>query len=84
MTRKPLEPNKAWQSPPLSSTTGWWSFFSQQIEAGDGNWSPLGIDLFELEGAAKARKWYNSPEYQAVIGQRISSTYSNTVFIDVD
>jgi len=59
-------------------------FFSQQIEAGDGDWSPLGIVLFEFESAAKARKWYNSPKYQAVIGQHISSTDSNTVFIDVD
>jgi uncharacterized protein (DUF1330 family) len=59
-------------------------FFNQQIEDGNGDWSPLGIVLFEFESAAKARKWYNSPKYQAVIGQRISSTDSNTVFIDVD
>jgi uncharacterized protein (DUF1330 family) len=59
-------------------------FFNQQIEDGNGDWSPLGIVLFEFESAAKSGKWYNSPEYQAVIGQRISSTDSNTVFIDVD
>ena len=59
-------------------------FFNQQIEDGNGDWSPLAIVLFEFESAAKSGKWYNSPEYQAVIGQRISSTDSNTVFIDVD
>ena len=40
--------------------------------------------MFEFESGAQARKWYNSPEYQAVIGQRLASTNSNTVFIDVD
>ena len=44
----------------------------------------MAMVLFEFESSAQARKWYNSPEYQAVVGQRISSTDSNTVFIDVD
>jgi uncharacterized protein (DUF1330 family) len=70
--------------PTIEQYGGKMVFFSQQIEASDGDWSPLGIVLFEVERAAQVRKWYNSPEYQAVIGQRISSTDSNTVFVDID
>lgn len=29
-------------------------FFNQQIEDGNGDWSPLGIVLFEFESAAKS------------------------------
>ena len=44
----------------------------------------MGIIVVEFESAEASRKWYNSPEYQAVIGQRLSSTDSNTVSMDVD
>ena len=59
-------------------------FVSSGVEPGDGDWSPLGISLVEFKDGVQARKWYNSPEYQAVIGQRIAATDSNTVFIDID
>ena len=59
-------------------------FVSSGVEAGDGDWSPMGISLVEFESSDQARKWYNSPEYQAVIRQRLASTDSNTVFIDID
>jgi len=59
-------------------------FVSSGVEAGDGEWSPMGISLVEFESGDQARKWYYSPEYQAVIGQRLVSTDSNTVFIDID
>ena len=59
-------------------------FVSGGVDAGDGDWSPMGISLVQFESSEQARKWYNSAEYQAVIGQRIASTDSNTVFIDVD
>ena len=59
-------------------------FVSSGVEAGDGDWSPLGISLVEFKNSDQARKWYNSPEYQAVIGQRLASTDSNTVFIDTE
>jgi uncharacterized protein (DUF1330 family) len=32
----------------------------------------------------QSRKFYHSPECQAVIGQRLSSTDTNTVFMDID
>ena len=69
--------------PTIEQYGGKMVFVSNNVEAGDGNWSPMAIVLFEFESSEQARKWYNSPEYQAVIGQRITSTDSNTVFIDV-
>ena len=58
--------------------------YSQKIEAADGDWAPMGIIVIEFESSAQAREWYNSSEYQAVIGQLLSRTDSNTVFMDVD
>ena len=78
---------KAYQDvagPTIGQYGGKMLWMSSGVEAGDGDWSPQGIILFEFESGAQARKWYNSPEYQAVIGQRLASTDSNTVFIDVD
>jgi uncharacterized protein (DUF1330 family) len=70
--------------PTISQYGGKMVFLSSGVEAGDGDWSPMGIVLFEFESGDQARKWYNSPEYQAVVGQRLASTESNTVFIDTD
>ena len=57
-------------------------FVSSEVVPGDGAWSPMGIILFEFESAEQAKKWYNSPEYQAVVNQRINSTDSALVLID--
>ena len=57
-------------------------FLSSSVEIGDGNWSPMGIIVFEFESVEQARKWYHSPEYQAVVNQRINSTDSAVVLID--
>ena len=44
----------------------------------------MGIIVVEFESSEQFQKWYNSAEYQAVIGQRIDCTDSNTVFMDVE
>jgi uncharacterized protein (DUF1330 family) len=69
--------------PTLAKYGGKMVLLSSGVEAGDGDWSPMGIVLFEFKSGRQARKWYNSPEYQAIVGQRLASTDSNTVFIDV-
>ena len=70
--------------PTIAQYGGKMVFVSSGVEAGDGDWSPMGIILYEFESSDQARRWYNSPEYQAVIEQRLASTDSNTVFIDID
>ena len=48
----------------------------------EGDWSPLGIAAAEFPNMEQLKSWYNSPEYQAVIGKRQSSTESGIVFVD--
>lgn len=59
-------------------------FNSMNVDAGDGGWSPAGVVMLEFESVEQARKWHNSPEYQAVIGQRQSSADSAVINIDGD
>ncbi len=59
-------------------------FFSTNIEAADGDWAPMGIIVIQFESSEQSRKWYNSAEHQAVIGQRIDCADSNTVSVDVE
>ncbi len=53
-----------------------------KIEVADGNWSPVGVFAAEFESLQRAKEWYNSPEYQAVISKRLNSTQSGVVFVD--
>ena len=57
-------------------------FVSSGVEAGDGDWSPMGISLVEVKDSDQARKWYNSPEYQAAMKKRISSSDGGFIFMD--
>ena len=53
-----------------------------KIEVADGTWSPARIVVLEFESLAKAKEWYNSPEYQAAMEKRISSSDSGFIFVD--
>ena len=53
-----------------------------KIEVADGTWSPSGVVVLEFGSLAKAKEWYNSPEYQAVVGQRLSTSDSGLIFVD--
>ena len=57
---------------------------STKIDSGDGDWNPAGMVVLEFENVDLARKWYNSPEYQAVIGQRFNSADSAVIIVDGD
>ncbi len=52
-----------------------------KIEIADGDWSPLGVMVGEFESLAKAKEWYNSTEYQAVVAGRLESTVGGVVFV---
>ena len=57
---------------------------STKIENGDGGWNPVGMVVVEFESVDQAKKWYNSPEYQAVVGQRFGSADSALIIVDSD
>lgn len=52
------------------------------VEVADGTWSPIGMIVIEFENMAKAKVWYNSPEYSAVKSQRFDNADSGLVFLD--
>ncbi len=53
-----------------------------KIEVMDGDWSPVAVVAIEFESLAKAKEWYNSPEYQAVLPKRLNTTNGGVVFVD--
>ena len=52
------------------------------VEVTDGTWSPIGLVVIEFESMAKAKEWYNSPEYTAIKSQRFDNADSGLVFLD--
>lgn len=45
----------------------------------DGDWAPLGFVVIEFESAEQAKRWYHSPEYQAVSPMLKNSTNSGMI-----
>ncbi len=52
------------------------------FEICEGNWNPKRFVVVEFESMQKARQFYNSPEYEAIKGLRLSSAYTEWVFVD--
>jgi uncharacterized protein (DUF1330 family) len=52
------------------------------FEICEGNWNPKRLVLVEFESMQKAKEFYNSPEYKAIINIRQSSAYTEWVFVD--
>ena len=53
-----------------------------KIEIADGDWLPVGVVALEFESLPKAKEWYHSKEYQAVVGGRLESTIGGLVFVE--
>ena len=53
-----------------------------KIEIADGDWSPVGVVAMEFESLARAKEWYNSKEYQAVVAARLESSEGGMVFVE--
>ena len=68
--------------PTLGKYGGRLAMGSQSIEVGDGSWSPIGIIMFDFESMAKAKEWYNSPEYSAVKPMRLKTADTGLIFAD--
>ena len=52
---------------------------SREVENLDGDWHPYGVVVVEFESYELARKFYDSTEYQAIIGQRFDSAVSSVI-----
>ena len=54
----------------------------ESVEAVEGDWAPLVFVVLEFESMEQAKRWYNSPEYQAVIAKRHNSTTSGLIMAE--
>ena len=52
------------------------------IEIADGDWLAAEVCAFEFESLQKAKDWYNSTEYPALIADRLDVTVSGVIFVD--
>ena len=52
---------------------------SRSVEVVEGDWAPIGFTIVEFESLEQAKRWYNSPEYQAVLPMRKNSTNSGLI-----
>lgn len=52
-----------------------------QPETLEGTWQAKRIVIIEFSSNEQAKIWYNSPEYQAIIGIRHRSTTSNILLV---
>ena len=48
-------------------------------EVMEGDWAPQGFMVAEFESLEQAKRWYNSPEYQAALPMRKNSTNSGLI-----
>jgi uncharacterized protein (DUF1330 family) len=48
----------------------------------EGEWKHPRLVVIEFPSRAAAQDWYNSPDYQKVIGLRLKSTTGNLVIVD--
>jgi uncharacterized protein (DUF1330 family) len=53
-----------------------------EFEICEGNWNPGRLVLVEFESMQKAKQFYNSPEYRAIINLRQSAAYTEWVFVE--
>lgn len=49
--------------PSLDKYNGKFLVRGGKVEVVEGNWSPKRVVMCEFDSMAKAREWYNSPEY---------------------
>ena len=65
--------------PTLASYGGKFVAGSESVEVMEGDWVPRGFMVAEFESLEQAKRWYNSPEYQAVLPMRKNSTNSGLI-----
>jgi uncharacterized protein (DUF1330 family) len=55
--------------------------FHEGPEVLEGTWPHARIVVAEFDSVEAARKWYHSPEYQAVIGERHASADADAILV---
>jgi uncharacterized protein (DUF1330 family) len=53
-----------------------------QMEVKEGDWRPGPLVMLEFPSLARAREWYDSPEYRPLIAKRQAASRMNFVFVE--
>jgi uncharacterized protein (DUF1330 family) len=51
-------------------------------EALEGDWNPKRIVVLKFESLDKAKEWYNSEEYQAILRLRTNASNGNAIMVE--
>jgi uncharacterized protein (DUF1330 family) len=52
------------------------------VDIREGDWKPERLVVIEFPSIEEARDWYDSPEYQAIVGLRTRNSETDLVFIE--
>ncbi len=61
---------------------GQYRLIGGQMIVKEGDWKPEFPVIIEFPDMESAEAWYNSPEYQAILDLRLSSTRGHLVFME--
>lgn len=48
----------------------------------EGDWNPTRLIVLEFADMATAKRWYDSPEYQAILGTRLNAADGDLIFVE--
>ncbi len=52
------------------------------VEKLEGDWQPERLVIIQFESREQAHRWYNSPEYQQIIGIRQSNSTGSLILVE--
>ena len=53
-----------------------------KVETLEGAWSPGALVVLEFPSMARAKEWYNSPEYHPLVAQRTKASRANMILVE--
>ena len=69
-------------SPSVSEYGGKYIVRGGRCEVLEGDWRPNRIIVLEFESVDQAKRWYNSPEYQAALPSRLLTAVSKVLVVE--
>ncbi len=69
-------------SPSVSRHGGKYLVRGGRVEVLEGDWEPSRVIVIEFESFDQAKRWYNSPEYQAALPGRLRAAVSKVFVVE--
>lgn len=80
-----LEPFKEYQAgtpPTIEAHGGRYIVRGGTANTVEGDWNPKRVVVVEFPDRETAERWYNSPEYQAILPLRLENTKGSAILVD--